>query len=426
MTTQTTRREFIKKSALVMGMPAIIPASALGRDGTVAPSNRIVLGAVGIGPRGRYVLEGFLKQPDVQFVSVCDVQSANRRTAKIMVDRRNGNEDCGTTPDMHEVFGRDDIDAVLIATGDRWHAMASILAAKEGKDVYSEKPCAITMAECAELDDAVRRYGRVFQAGTQRRNVANFRHAIELARSGRLGRIHTVHASIYQLEERHDWLPAENEPAQEVVDWDRWLGPAPWRPYNIAYVRGQWRGHHDFESGGRLLDWGAHTVDLCQSALGMDGTTPVEFEPKGQTIRARYANGVKLVMRLGGFNGEGDWLGLGTCPVRFEGDQGWVEAGDFARIVAEPASLLEGAKLDGMAGTDPSAHVREFLDCVKSRGTTSSNSASTRSTHVACHAAAIAWRLGRKQSFDPATESFANDEEANRMRSRARRAPWHA
>lgn len=426
MTAQTTRREFIRKSALVVGMPAIIPASALGRDGTVAPSNRITMGAVGIGPRGRYVLESFLKQPDVRFVTVCDVQKANRRTGKIMVDRRNGNEDCGTTPDMREVFGRDDIDAVLIATGDRWHALGTILAAKAGKDVYSEKPCAITMAECAELDDAVRRYGRVFQAGTQRRNVANFRHAIELARSGRLGKIHTVHASINQLQERHDWLPAEPEPAVEEVDWDRWLGPAPWRPYHTGYVRGQWRGHHDFEAGGRLLDWGAHTVDLCQSALGMDGTTPVEFEPDGQTIRARYANGVKLVMRLGGFNGEGDWLGLGTCPVRFEGDQGWVEAGDFAKIVAEPASLLEGARFDDMAGTDPSAHVREFLDCVKSRGITASNSAFTRSTHVACHAAAIAWRLGRKLTFDPATESFINDQEANRMRSRARRAPWHA
>jgi predicted dehydrogenase len=411
-----------------VGMPTIIPASALGRDGTVAPSNRITLGAIGIGPRGRYVLEAFLKQPDAQFVTVCDVQQANRRTAKLMVDRSYKNEDCGTTSDMLEVLARADLDAVLIATGDRWHAVGSMLAAKAGKDIYSEKPCAITMAECAELDDTVRRYGRVFQAGTQRRNVANFKVAVELARSGRLGKIHTVHASIYHLSESHDWLPAEPEPepAPAEVDWDRWLGPAPWRPYNVAYVRGGWRGHFDFESGAKLLDWGAHTVDLCQLALGADGTTPVEFEPDGGTITARYANGVKLVMRLGGFSGEGQWLGLGTCPVRFEGDQGWVEVGDFAKIVAEPASLLAGTKLDGMAGTDPVAHVRDFLDCVKSRGTPASNSAATRSSHLACHAAAISWQLGRKVAFDPATESFGNDEPANRMRRRARRAPWHA
>ena len=426
MTPITTRRDFLKMAVATVGMPTIIPASALGRDGTVAPSNRIALGAIGIGPRGRVVLEAFLKHPDAQFVTVCDVQQANRRTAKLMVDRSYKNEDCGTTADMLEVLARTDIDAVLIATGDRWHAVGSMLAAKAGKDIYSEKPCAITMAECAELDDTVQRYGRVFQAGTQRRNVANFKYAVDLARWGRLGKIHTVHASIYHLEESHDWLPAEPEPAPAEVDWDRWLGPAPWRPYNVAYVRGGWRGHYDFESGARLLDWGAHTVDLCQWALGADGTTPVQFEPDGETIHARYANGVKLELRLGGFSGEGKWLGLGTCPVRFEGDEGWVEVGDFAKIVAEPASLLAGAKLDGMAGTDPVAHVRDFLDCVKSRGTTASNSAATRSSHLACHAAAISWQLGRKVAFDPATESFGNDEPANRLRRRARRAPWHA
>ena len=160
------------------------------------------------------MLDAFLKQPDAQFVTVCDVQASNRRTAKMMVDRKNGNQDCGATGDMLEVLGRDDIDAVLIATGDRWHAVASMFAAKAGKDVYSEKPCTMTIAESAELDETVRRYGRVFQAGTQRRNVANFRYAVELARSGRLGRIHTVHASIYHLEERVDWLPAEPEPDQ--------------------------------------------------------------------------------------------------------------------------------------------------------------------------------------------------------------------
>jgi hypothetical protein len=131
-------------------------------------------------------------------------------------------------------------------------------------------------------------------------------------------------------------------------------------------------------------------------------------------------------MRRGGFNNEGQWHDLGTCPVRFEGDDGWVEVGDAARIIAGPASLLDGYRADGMAGTDPTAHVRDFLDCVKSRGTTASNSVATRSSHVACHAAALSWRLGRKLAFDPATESFAGDDEANRLRRRARRAPWHA
>lgn len=426
MSSITSRRDFIKKTAVVFGMPAIIPGSALGLNGSVAPSNRISMAAIGIGPRGRLVLSHFLKAPDARFVTVCDVQKANRRTAKMMVDRAYGNEDCTATPDLLEVFAREDIDAVMIATGDRWHGVASILAAKAGKDIYSEKPCAITMAESREIDEAVTLYGRVFQAGTQRRTVPNFRYAVELARSGRLGAVQTVHASINKLQEIYEWTPADPEPSVEDVDWDRWLGPAPWRPFNLNLARGGWRGHRDFDAGGRLLDWGCHTVDLCQWAIGMDGTTPVEFEPDGQTIRARYANGIRLVMRLGGFNNEGDWLGLGTCPVRFEGSDGWVETGDHGKMAATPAALLENSGVPEAPGTDPVNHVREFLDCVKTRGTTSCNSANMRSTHVACHAAAIAVRLGRKLVFDPATESFPNDPEANRLRSRARRDPWHA
>lgn len=426
MNRTTSRREFIKKTAVVFGMPAIIPGSALGLNGSVAPSNRISMAAIGIGPRGRLVLSHFLKAPDARFVTVCDVQKANRRTAKMMVDRAYGNEDCTVTPDLTEVLARKDIDAVMIATGDRWHGVASILAAKAGKDIYSEKPCAITMAESREIDEAVTLYGRVFQAGTQRRTVPNFRFAVELAREGKLGAIHTVHASINKLQETFDWTPVDPEPAVDDVDWDRWLGPAPWRPYHQNLVRGGWRGHHDFDAGGRLLDWGCHTVDLCQWAVGMDGSSPVEFEPDGQTIRAKYANGVRLVMRLGGFNNEGDWLGLGTCPVRFEGSDGWVETGDHGKMAANPASLLENSGTPEAPGTDPDHHVREFLDCVKTRGTTSCNASNMRSTHVACHAAAIAVRLGRKLVFDPATESFPHDEQANRLRSRARRSPWHA
>jgi predicted dehydrogenase len=424
MIASTTRRNFLRMTTAAVAMPTIIPSSALGLGGSVAPGNRISMAAIGIGPRGRLVLDKFLKQPDARFVAVCDVQPGNLRTAKMMVDRANRSGDCATTPDMREILARPDIDAVLIATGDRWHAVASMHAAKAGKDVYSEKPCAITITECRELDETMRLYRRVFQAGTQRRNVPNFRHAVRLAQTGRLGRIHTVHASIYSIRESFDWLPEEPQPAD--IDWDRWLGPAPWRPYNLSYLRGRWREHHDFDSGRTLLDWGAHTVDLCQWALGMDGSTPVEFTPDGGTIHATYANGVKLVMRHGGFNGEGDWQDVGTCPVRFEGDAGWVEAGDSGKLAASPASLLDGAPPPGRAGTDPDEHVREFLDCVKSRGTTASNASNTRSSHVACHAAAIASRLNRRLVFDPATESFVNDDEANRLRSRARRSPWHA
>jgi predicted dehydrogenase len=423
-----TRRRFLKTSALTIAAPTIIPSGILGKNGAVAPSEKIVLGAIGIGPRGRYVLSAMLQESDVQFVAVCDVQAERRQQVKDMADQHYGNSDCVMYRDMFELLGRKDIDAVLIATGDHWHALGSILAAKAGKDVYSEKPCGITIGDCQELADTMNRYGRVFQAGTQRRSIGNFQFAMELARSGKLGKIHTVHASIYKLQVSHDWLPAQPEPAKEVCDWDRWLGPAPWRPYNKSYVQGGWRGYYDFDSGAKLLDWGAHTVDLCQWALDADGTTPLTYEvdPDGNTIYAQYANGVKLIMRQGGFGNEGNWLGLGTCPVRFEGDEGWVETGDSGGIELYPKSLYGERKRFAEAGTHPAGHVRNFFDCVKSRANPNCGPYQMRYSHLACHAAAIGWQLGRKVTFDPVKEEFVGDDEANAMRTRAKRAPWHA
>ncbi len=415
---RTSRRSFLRSAAVSLAAPLVVSPHVLGAEGQVPPSEKIILGAIGIGPRGRYVLSRMLDQPDVQFVAIADVQASRRKQVKAMADAKYGNTDCVMYRDMFEVLGRQDIDAVLIATGDHWHALASILAAKAGKDVYSEKPCGITIGDCQALADTMNRYGRVFQAGTQRRSIGNFQFAVHLARSGKLGKLRTVHASIYKLRVLHHWLPAEPEPPKDVVDWDRWLGPAPWRPYNSAYVRGRWRGYFDFDSGATLLDWGAHTVDLCQWANDADGTMPVTYEPDGGTIYARYANGVKLVMRPGG------WLGLGTCPVRFEGDEGWVETGDSGGIKLHPASL-RGERRRFIRGTDPAGHVRNFLDCVRSRARTAANAHVMRSSHIACHAAAIAWMLGRKVTFDPVKEAFVGDDEANAMRTRALRSPWH-
>ena len=419
-----TRRNFLARSGVALAVPAFVPSSALGKNGSVPPSEKIVLGAIGIGPRGTYVLSRMLDEPDVRFVAVCDVQASRRQAVQAMAREKYGSDDCAAYIDMHELLAREDIDAVLIATGDHWHALASIIAAKVGKDVYSEKPCGITIADCQALADTMNRYGRVFQAGTQRRSISNFQFAVHLARSGKLGRIHTLHASIYNLRVLYDWLPAEPEPPKEIVDWDRWLGPAPWRPYNKSYVQGGWRGHFDFDSGATLLDWGAHTVDLCQWANDADETMPVTYEPDGSTIHAQYANGVKLEMRLGGFAGEGQWLGLGTCPVRFEGDEGWVETGDNGDIAVYPASLQNERKTFALNGIDPAQHTRNFFDCMKSRAMTAAGPGVMRHSHIACHAAAIAWQLGRKVSFDPAREEFINDEEANHMRCRAMRAPW--
>lgn len=377
------------------------------------------MGILGCGGRGTYDLGIFLQQPEVQFVAVCDVRSERRDAGKKVVDDRYGNTDCNTYRDMFEMFERKDIDALLIATGDRWHTLASILAAKAGKDVYCEKPCSMTIGESLALADGIRHYGRIYQAGTQRRNIGNFMHAVHLAHSGRLGKLHTVHANTLAPATNHDWLPGEPEPDRNTVDWERWLGPTPWRPYNAAYVAGRWRGYFDFHGGG-ILEWGAHTIDLCQWACQMDKTTPVNFEPQGSTVVARYANGIKLVMRDTG------WLGMGTCSVRFEGDEGWIETGDSGNMLLGPSSLKSEFREFTDAGTDPTTHIREFLRCVKSRGVPAANADVASQTHIAAHAAYIASQLGRSVQFDPVTEAFVNDDEANRMRTRAYRAPWRA
>lgn len=426
MTNVSNRRQFLKTTALTLGLPTFIPASALGRDGHVAPSNRIVLGAIGIGPRGRQVLSCFLKEKDVQFVAIADAQESRRETVRRMAMRVYGNEDCVKYRDMNELLGRDDIDATLICTGDRWHALASMRAAKAGKDIYCEKPCSMTIRETQDLADTIKRYQRVFQAGTQRRNVDNFRFACELARSGKLGNMQTVHAGILTLREDHSWLPAEAEPGADEVDWDAWLGPAPWRPYNEKYTQGRWRGYYDFNGGATLPEWGAHTIDLCQWAAKADGTAPVEYEVDGDTVHATYGSGIKLVMRLAGFKGEGDWVVPGTCPVRFEGDEGWVEAADSGKIASNPKTLIKDFPEGGLSGTDPSKHVRDFLDCVKSRKQPAANADVTRYGHIVSHAASIAWRVGRKVRFDPVSETFIDDDEANRMISRSLRAGWTA
>jgi len=426
------RREFFRRSLMAGGalaVPWFIPSRSLGLDGAVAPAERITLAAIGIGPRGNSVLQGMLPEPDMQFVAICDVRADRRESVKALADTHYGTTDCAMVRDLRELLARPDIDAVLIATGDRWHAPASILAAKAGKDVYSEKPCALTIGLCQALADCMRLHGRVFQAGTQRRSIPNFQAAIHLAHTGKLGRLRTLHASNYRPSVTHDWLPAEAEPPRDVVDWDLWLGPAPWRPYNSTYVNGGWRGHWDFDSGCRLLDWGAHTVDLCQWANQADDTLPLDYEASQDGITAHYANGVELIMDFldDPFGNRDPQYGTsrGTCPVRFEGDEGWVETGDSGEIAVHPESLRsELAAFRPMAGTDSVTHTRNFLDCIKSGAQPAANADVMRRSHIACHAAALAWELGRKLTIDPSTETFVNDDEANRLRSRAMREPW--
>jgi len=365
------------------------------------------------------VLGCFLQEPDVQFVAICDVRSDRREAVKRRADTKYGNQDCATYRDFREFLGRSDIDALLITTGSNWHALLSIYAAKAGKDVYCEKPCTKTIAESLALAATFRRTGRVFQGGMQRRNLPHFEFAVELARNGKLGKLQTVHAHPGGMGTgTSGWSSPEPEPPKEQVDWDLYLGPAAWRPYNRGLL------NSGFEKGGGMvgggvLEWGSHCVDLCQWANDADQTAPVEYHPPedGQAV-ARYANGVKLVMRNEG------WIGLGSCPVRFEGATGWVEAGDSGKLALSSPALLAGRKVAEIGGYPANFHVRDFLNCVKSRGQPRANAGVACQSHIACHAANIAIFLGRKLNYDPQKNEFIGDEQANRLRSEAIREPW--
>ena len=417
------RRRFFTAAAAAAGAviaaPTIVSAAALGKDGAVAASDRITLGAIGIGSRGSYDLGCILWEPDVRVVAVADVRGERRKGAKNQVDGKYGNKDCATYIDFRELLARGDIDTVLIATGPNWHATASIMAAKAGKDVYCEKPCTKNIVQSIELAATFRRTGRVFQGGMQRRNLPNFMFAVNLARGGKLGKLQSVHAHPAGMgTHMSGWMPAETEPPREEVDWDMYLGPSAWRPYNKRMLDG-----FNFEKGGGMvgggvLEWGSHCVDLCQWANSADNTAPVEYfrAEKGQTS-AMYANGVKLVMRDGG------WLKLGSCPVRFEGDTGWVETGDDADIVASSPELLVG-KGAAIRGYPANNHIRDFFNCVKTRGEPLANAEVACHSHIACHATNIALFLDRKLAYDPVKNVFIGDAQANRLRGEALRDPW--
>lgn len=416
-----TRRQFLQGSATAMGgiaiAPNIITSAALGAANRAAASERLRVGVIGLGGRGMEVMRAFMAQPDTHVIAVCDVKKERREAGVASVNQAYGNQDCMNYIDMLELLARPDIDVVLIATGDNWHSGASILAARAGKDIYCEKPLSVTIAESRAVSDTMQRLGRIFQCGTQRRSISNFRFAVHLARSGKLGRIKELHAEESEAFQTllTNIQPAEEQPPREVMDWDRWLGPALWRPYNHETpTRGFWSAHVDF-SGGSITEWGSHTVDLCQWANNTDDTGPVEFWQEGERYIGRYENGSKLVIRRG--------LRFGSCPVRFEGEEGWVETGDSGEIETYPKSLMGNRWFEG--GYPPDNHVRAFLDCVKTREQPIAHAEVAHRSISACHVANLCKRLGRPIQWDPKTETCVGDEEANRMTSRAYREPWY-
>jgi predicted dehydrogenase len=426
---KTNRREFLKTAAV--GFPALVPASALGRQGAVAPSERVVVACIGTGWQGGNNVNSILEEPGAQLAAVCDIDAVHLKQALDTVNAKYGNKDCAAYHHYEEVLERKDIDAVVLSVPDHWHGILSVAAARAGKDIYGEKPLAHNFAEGAAIRDAVARYGRVWQTGSWQRSVSQFRFACELVLNGRIGKVHKAEVGLPGG--LVDWdntakldTPVPPPPA---LDYDRWLGPAPLAPYCPARVHKTWRWNLDY-GGGMLMDWIGHHIDIAHWGLGLDHTGPVEVEGQGEfqkvsrvwnapekfRVAARYAGGV--TMHVSG--GYGDL----RPGAKWFGDEGWVWV-DRSGIDAHPKSLLTSRLRPGDIHLYRSpGHHREFLESVKTRRRTLTPADVALRSATPGYLGLISILLGRKIAWDPEKEKIVNDAEAERMLSRPMRSPW--
>ncbi|MBN1359853.1 MAG: Gfo/Idh/MocA family oxidoreductase [Sedimentisphaerales bacterium] len=425
------RRAFLKTAtgaaASVVVFPYVVLSSVLGAE---APSNKITLGCIGVGSQGTSNMNGFLSKSDARVVAVCDVDRRRLAQAKRTVDEKYGNRDCATYHDFRELIARSDIDALSLAVPDHWHAIPVIAGARAGKDMYGEKPLARTIHEGKLMVEAVERYNRIWQTGSWQRSQERFRRACELVINGRVGKVGMVEVG----------LPTGGgsgnppvSPVPEGLDWDFWLGPAPWRSfirYSDQAPHWDWRWIMDY-SGGQLTDWAGHHIDIAHWGLGLDRTGPVEVEGKGEFPRdgiydvptaykftCKYANDLTMVVA----NDQQLPHGMGTC---WYGAKGWIHV-NRSGLWAEPASILD--EVIGANEThlyDSRDHTQNFLDCVKTRNETVTPIDIAYRSITVGHLGEIAMLLGRKVQWDPDKLEFVSDDAATRLMSRPMRGPWH-
>jgi predicted dehydrogenase len=436
-----TRRVFLKAAAAAAAAPYIVPAVARGADGATAPSNRIAMGCIGLGGRGTVDMREFLGIDDVQVVALADADAGSDRyedawvrglnPAKEVVEKHYaGRAAAGefkgvfATQDFRQVLARDDVDAVCIATPDHWHAGIAVAAAKAGKDIYCEKPLCLTVSDGRAMVEAVARYGRVFQCGSQRRSAAKCRQSCELVRNGRIGKLQTVRVGLpggFWIR-KNAKKTFDTEPVPEGFDYEMWLGPAPHAPYTYNRCHWNFRWNLDY-SGGQVTDWGAHFIDMAHWGMGAEDTGPVEVEGKGTfpprtdlwntatgfEFTCTYANGVKMIVSNKGGG------------VRFEGTDGWVALeGD-----TEPKNLRSTVIGPGEIHLyESKSQHGNFIECVRSRKPTAAPVAVAHRSITPAHLANIAMLLGRKIRWDPERETIPDDPQAAAMLARPYRAPW--
>ena len=424
-----SRRGFLKAMLAASVAPMAVPPSVLGR-GWTAPSERVTFGCIGTG--GHFMgrnLPCMKLVPDIQLVSVCDVDAERMESARMAVSQSYGP---GVTAhgDFREILAKPDVDAVMISTADHWHVMISILAARAGKDVMCEKPLTYNVADGRQLVETIRRTGRVFQTASENRTVPEYKQMCEIARSGRLGKIRRVTVGLPggYWSGTQKFSPVVYSDPPKTLDYDMWLGPAPVKPYTPARTHFVFRWISD-TSGGMLCDWGAHLLDLAQWALNREQGGPVKVEGYGWKpahevydtltdfhIRYEYEDGVEL------------FVDACVPKLRIEGDEGWIESVQWrgpvqasSRKLLEPVGpgevQLKSERVDG-------EHV-SFVKAVKSRASAYAPAEVGHRSITLAHIGNIAIACGRPLRWDPQAERFVDAPDADKMLSREKRAKWN-
>ncbi|MCF7974575.1 MAG: Gfo/Idh/MocA family oxidoreductase [Phycisphaerae bacterium] len=433
-----SRRQFLKRStatASLVAFPSIVPARVLGAE---APSNKITMAIIGTGNQGTNDMMGFLQDRRVRVVAVCDLNRegpgywgggiAGRDPARLRVNNHYQDNSCTAYEDYRDVLARQDIDAVEIAVPDHWHAPLAVDAARAGKDIYGQKPLSLTIRDGRLMSDAVKRYGIIWQTGSQQRSDWNFRRVCELVLNGRIGKLHTVRCGLpggipdYGRTAAH----TETTPVPDGFNYDMWLGPAPWAPYCPARCGVNFRWVSDY-SGGQITDWGGHHPDIAQWGMGTEYTGPIEVKNAHGTFadhpvyntatqyhfECLYKNGVTLIVSNTERGG-----------VTFQGSDGWVWANRGSHQASSDAirnSVIEPNEIHLYKSEN---HFRNFIDCVISRQETVAPVEVAHRSITIAHLGNIALSTGRTLKWDPDTETFPEDVDANRLLSRSARSPW--
>jgi predicted dehydrogenase len=430
---RANRREFLKTAGGAMGAaisPVVVPSRALGRDGAIAPGDRITVACIGTGWQGGNNVDSFLEEAGAQVVAVCDIDADHLENARQTVNKKYGNQDCKTYHEFEEVLARRDIDAVMLAVPDHWHGVISTAAAAAGKDVYGEKPLAQNFAEGRAICEAVERYQRVWQTGSWQRSRDDFRRACELVINGRIGKVSRVKVVLPGGLTDFDGLGDQDSPVPppKTLDYKRWLGPAPEAPYSPARVHKTWRWNLDY-GGGMLMDWVGHHVDTAHWGLGYDKTGPVEVSGKGEflpshrvwnapsrfQVTARYATGVTMEIS-GGYEAR--------RGVTWYGEDGWIWV-DRSGIEAQPRSVLMSRIRPNEIRFERSTnHHRQFLECVKSRARTLAPPDVALRSATPGYLGLISILTGTTVRWDPAAQKIVGNATAERLLWRPMRGPW--